>query len=128
MTLTLLALLLLGLGAHRLWMLWFYSKFTDGSRAWMGRQAGRWKIGPVVVGDWLAYGAGCQFCVSVWAGFMACMMWLHPVTQFMLVALAVGDLIFFITPMISFVEVSVQKKQAEIARIQAEIRSWNIPG
>lgn len=77
--------IIIGLAAHRLWDLWFVAEFLRPVRERV------WRLdGPV--GKWAAYGSSCQFCVSVWCGFIALAAWLaHPLIP---VALAAGAVLW----------------------------------
>ena len=113
---TLLDLVVLGLASHRLWMIWFYSKFTERLRTWMGERGG-----------WAAYFAGCQFCTSVWAGFIAVGLW-YAGAHLINYALAAGGMVFLIQPVVSLLEVTVQQRQVDIQRSRAEIHNITTGG
>lgn len=53
------------LGAHRLWSIWLYSDLAYPLKHWMHERGGK-----------IAYLSGCPFCLSVWAGFIALILWL----------------------------------------------------
>lgn len=77
--------LLLSFAAHRLWALWFGAEIVRPLRERMMQRGGR-----------LAYLAGCQFCVSVWAGAAAVGIYALPYGEWGVLALAAGNLVTFL--------------------------------
>ena len=64
--------------------------------------------------------------MSVWCGIIATGIWWVG-GHLLNVALAAGGLVFAVGPAISLLEATIQHRQAEIARIRAEIDAWNKP-
>lgn len=73
----------LSFGAYRLWSIWLYAEI---SRPWRERLQRR--------GGKIGYLAGCGFCVSVWAGFVALGLWSAGTAgQWLIMGLVVGGFV-----------------------------------
>lgn len=58
------ALVLIGLAAHRLWLLWHQSEIFRPAREWMVSKGGR-----------LGYFSSCAMCTATWAGAIMTGLW-----------------------------------------------------
>jgi hypothetical protein len=86
MELTFLDLMVVVFSAHRIWSAWLFAELFRPVREWLLNRGGM-----------AAYFANCQFCVSVWAGIAATLLWLvGSVGQTFNIMLAVGFCIFMI--------------------------------
>jgi hypothetical protein len=70
-------------------------------------------------GGWWANLATCQFCISVWSGIAGTALYVLPGGWYVNVALAAGGLVFFAAPIQALIEATVQRTQAETARLRA---------
>lgn len=79
-------LLILGLAAHRFWAIWLFAEIARPLREKLIQRGG-----------YIAYLSNCQFCLSVWSGFLAWLLWsLGWAGEWTVIGFALGSVLQFV--------------------------------